>query len=63
VLLQGKRYKILMGAAFLEGASFGTLIEQVLDFDPRYVLLKRKRSNCCEMKLWKWVFGKLKPVL
>jgi hypothetical protein len=51
VLLQGKRYKILMGAAFLEGASFGTLIEQVLDFDPRYVLLKRKRSNCCEMKL------------
>ncbi|CAM6082607.1 unnamed protein product [Calypogeia fissa] len=30
----GKRYKLLMGAAFLEGASLGTLIEYVINQDP-----------------------------
>jgi FtsH-binding integral membrane protein len=35
---EGKRYKILMGAAFLEGASFGTLIEFVLNYDPSIVV-------------------------
>lgn len=31
---EGKRWNLLMAAAFLEGASVGTLIEQVLDRDP-----------------------------
>lgn len=31
---EGKRYRLLMGAAFLEGLSIGTLVEYVVNQDP-----------------------------
>lgn len=35
---QQKKVSLLMGAAVLEGASIGPLVQLAIDFDPRYII-------------------------